>query len=193
MYYKIIMGCQVELGHLVLKRFLLLALLLDRAVTGGMPCPKGTPLLFRRGQPIKSSVQVGASCTLKGAALKCFTPQAASLHPACKPVPFSVLTGLTITSVHIAFLNARSKLAPDYLCLRFSSGMGAYNQATQHFLRGRMHGEGDTMRHLASMGFRLKYEQDPRTEFDFAVANLGVDLRSGVRLLRMAELLAGTF
>ena len=65
------------------------------------------------------------------------------------------------------------------------------DQATQHFLRGRMHGEGDTMRHLAGMGFRLKYEQDPRTEFDFAVANLGVDLRSGVRLLRIAELLTG--
>ena len=65
------------------------------------------------------------------------------------------------------------------------------DQATQHFLRGRMHGEGDTMRHLASMGFRLRYEQDPRTEFDFAVANLGVDLRSGVRLLRVAELLTG--
>ncbi len=47
------------------------------------------------------------------------------------------------------------------------------------------------MRHLASMGFRLAYEQDPRTEFDFAVGNLGLDLRSGVRLLRVAELLTG--
>jgi hypothetical protein len=61
----------------------------------------------------------------------------------------------------------------------------------EKFLRGRMHGEGNTMRHLASLGFRVAYEQDPRTEFDFAVANLGVDLRSGVRLLRVTELLTG--
>ena len=65
-------------------------------------------------------------------------------------------------------------------------------QAALRFLRERMHGEGDTMRHLASMGYRLSYEQDPRTEFDFAVRNMSVDLRSGVRLLRAAELLTGT-
>lgn len=52
-------------------------------------------------------------------------------------------------------------------------------------------GEGDTARHLAGAGFRPAYEQDPRTEFDFGVAALAVDLRSGVRLLRMAELLTG--
>ena len=64
-------------------------------------------------------------------------------------------------------------------------------QAALRFLRERMHGEGDTMRHLASVGYRLSYEQDPRTEFDFAVTNMSVDLRSGVRLLRAAELLTG--
>ncbi len=48
----------MELGQLVLKRFLLLVLLLDRAVTGPKPCPKGAPLLFCRGQPTKSSSQV---------------------------------------------------------------------------------------------------------------------------------------
>ncbi|BDA47246.1 probable abnormal spindle-like microcephaly-associated protein homolog [Coccomyxa sp. Obi] len=110
----------VELGQLVLKRFLLLALLLDRAVAGPKPCPKGAPLLFCRGQPTKSS-----------------------------------------------------------------------SQAVEKFLRGRMHGEGDVMRHLASLGLRLGYEQDPRTEFDFAVGSLAVDLRSGVRLLRLTELLKG--
>lgn len=47
------------------------------------------------------------------------------------------------------------------------------------------------MRHLAGLGFRLAYEQDPRTEFDFGVASLATDLRSGVRLLRLTELLTG--
>ena len=65
-------------------------------------------------------------------------------------------------------------------------------QAAERFLRERMHGEGNTMRHLASMGYRLGYEQDPRTEFDFVISNMAADLRSGVRLLRAAELLTGT-
>ena len=47
-------GYWAELGRLVLKRLLLLALLLD--VAAEHPArPAGTPLLFRRGQPLKSS------------------------------------------------------------------------------------------------------------------------------------------
>ena len=46
---------QVELGRLVLKRFLLLVLLLDKAALGS---PKEAPMLFRRGQPLKSSAEV---------------------------------------------------------------------------------------------------------------------------------------
>ena len=64
-------------------------------------------------------------------------------------------------------------------------------QAAEKFLQERMHGEGNTMRHLASMGYRLTYEQDPRAEFDYSITSLSTDLRSGVRLLRAAELLTG--
>ena len=64
-------------------------------------------------------------------------------------------------------------------------------QAAEKFLLERMHGEGNTMRHLASMGYRLTYEQDPRTEFDYTMSAMSVDLRSGVRLLKAAELLTG--
>lgn len=45
----------MELGQLVLKRFLLLVLLLDKAASA---CPKEAPLLFSRGQPLKSSAKV---------------------------------------------------------------------------------------------------------------------------------------
>ena len=69
--------------------------------------------------------------------------------------------------------------------------MHEWLQAALRFLRERMHGEGDTMRHLASMGYSLTYEQDPRSEFAFAISNMSIDLRSGVRLLRAAELLTG--
>ena len=48
---------QVELGQLVLKRFLLLVLLLDKAAAAG-DLPPGVPLLFRLDAPIKSSSEV---------------------------------------------------------------------------------------------------------------------------------------
>jgi hypothetical protein len=53
---------QVELGKLVLKRFLLLVLLLDRAMLSGT-LPAGTPLLFRLNSPAKTSSEVSLNCT----------------------------------------------------------------------------------------------------------------------------------
>lgn len=50
-------GLQVELGQLVLKRFLLLVLLLEKAATAG-DLPPGVPLLFKLNSPIKSSAEV---------------------------------------------------------------------------------------------------------------------------------------
>lgn len=51
------MPVQSELGRLVLKRFLLFALLLDRAVARA-DLPAGTPLLFRKQATIKTSHEV---------------------------------------------------------------------------------------------------------------------------------------
>lgn len=65
-------------------------------------------------------------------------------------------------------------------------------QAVELFLKDRLHGEGDTMRHLASKGFRLGYEQDPRKEYNYGVQNLAVDLRNGLRLSKLMELVTGT-
>lgn len=59
------------------------------------------------------------------------------------------------------------------------------------FLKDRLSGEGDVMRHLASKGYRLGYEQDPRAEFVFGVSNLAVDLRNGMRICKLVELLSG--
>lgn len=50
---------QAALAQLVVKRFLLLAALLDRAVA--LPnLPGGAPLLFRAESKVKASAQVGA-------------------------------------------------------------------------------------------------------------------------------------
>ena len=59
------------------------------------------------------------------------------------------------------------------------------------FLKDRLFGEGDFMRHLASKGYKLHYQQDPRAEFEFGVTNLAIDLRNGMRLCKLVEQLTG--
>ena len=54
-----------------------------------------------------------------------------------------------------------------------------------------MHGEGAVLRHLKSLGFRLQHQQSALHEFDFSVGCLAVDLRDGIRLCKLMELLAG--
>lgn len=58
-------------------------------------------------------------------------------------------------------------------------------------LEGRMHGEGAVMRHLTILGYKLQHEQSPLHEFDFSVGCLAADLRDGIRLCKLMELLAG--
>ncbi|GMH66940.1 hypothetical protein TL16_g04548 [Triparma laevis f. inornata] len=55
--------------------------------------------------------------------------------------------------------------------------------------RDFLSGEGNVVKHLAQMGLKITYEQKFIDEYDFSVSNLAVDLRDGVRLCRMAELL----
>ena len=50
---------------------------------------------------------------------------------------------------------------------------------------------GDVLRHVRHMGYRLYHAQEPIREYDFTVRNLAVDLRDGVRLCRLVEVLAG--
>ncbi len=52
-------------------------------------------------------------------------------------------------------------------------------------------GEGNLLRHLELLGYRLTYKQSPLAEYPYGVTNLAVDLRDGLRLVRLAELLAG--
>ena len=54
---------QVELGQTVLKRFLLMALLLDRAAVS-TKLPAAAPLLYREDGLCKRSNQVSMSCWL---------------------------------------------------------------------------------------------------------------------------------
>ncbi|KAK9519679.1 hypothetical protein VZT92_022391 [Zoarces viviparus] len=57
------------------------------------------------------------------------------------------------------------------------------------FARDFLSGEGILSRHLGYMGLPVSHVQKPLDEFSFAVKNLAVDLKCGVRLVRVMELL----
>uniref|UniRef100_A0A672IQM6 Calponin-homology (CH) domain-containing protein n=1 Tax=Salarias fasciatus TaxID=181472 RepID=A0A672IQM6_SALFA len=56
------------------------------------------------------------------------------------------------------------------------------------FSRDFLSGEGILPRHLSYLGLPVSHSQKPLDEFNFAVKNLAVDLRCGVRLVRVMEL-----
>lgn len=54
-----------------------------------------------------------------------------------------------------------------------------------------MFGEGDLLRHLSQLTYKLMYHQDPLAEFDFSLVSMSSDLKDGLRLCKLAEVLTG--
>lgn len=50
---------------------------------------------------------------------------------------------------------------------------------------------GDVTKHLGYLGVRFSFQQAAIEEFDYAVTQLSADLKDGIRLCRLAELLTG--
>jgi abnormal spindle-like microcephaly-associated protein len=59
------------------------------------------------------------------------------------------------------------------------------------FCRDFLKAEGDFVKHLSRVGLKVFYKQDQLDELDFEIENLATDLRDGVRLVRMTEILTG--
>lgn len=51
------------------------------------------------------------------------------------------------------------------------------------FARDFLSGEGILSRHVGHLGLAVSHVQTPLDEFNFAVKNLAVDLRCGIRLV----------
>ena len=64
-------------------------------------------------------------------------------------------------------------------------------QVVTTLLSGRMFGEGDMMRHLFQLTYKLLYNQDPLAQFDFSLVSMSADLKDGLRLCKLAEALTG--
>eukprot|EP00698_Gefionella_okellyi_P000258 TRINITY_DN10222_c0_g1_i1.p1 TRINITY_DN10222_c0_g1~~TRINITY_DN10222_c0_g1_i1.p1 ORF type:complete len:1350 (+),score=396.93 TRINITY_DN10222_c0_g1_i1:43-4092(+) len=85
---------------------------------------------------------------------------------------------------------ALEKLIPPSLFLK-SSPVKSTSAWMTMFARNYMRGEADIMRHLKFFNYRLSYEQQPRDDFEWRLTNLATDLRDGIRLSRVVELLRG--
>ncbi|KAL9988376.1 hypothetical protein ACROYT_G002814 [Oculina patagonica] len=57
------------------------------------------------------------------------------------------------------------------------------------FSREYLKGEGDVTKHLNFLGYSVTHSQRAIDEVDYAVKNIAIDLRDGLRLTRVAELL----
>ncbi|XP_066394910.1 uncharacterized protein [Miscanthus floridulus] len=62
-------------------------------------------------------------------------------------------------------------------------------QIIQESLRETMHGEGDILIHLTTMGYKLNYQQPALSEYDFTMRSLFEDLQDGIILCRVVQLL----
>ncbi|KAH7301391.1 hypothetical protein KP509_23G023300 [Ceratopteris richardii] len=61
--------------------------------------------------------------------------------------------------------------------------------ALQEFLLGSMHGEGDVIGHLGVLGYHVMHVQVGLLDYSFEVTNLVEDMRDGVRLCRLIQVL----
>ena len=70
-------------------------------------------------------------------------------------------------------------------CSSVKSSRAVFQTLCRDFLSS----EGDFIKHLSRIGVRVYYEQNPVDELDYRVSNLAVDLRDGVCLTRVTEIL----
>lgn len=84
-----------------------------------------------------------------------------------------------------------SALLSGPCCTNVTSNESLSPQVVRAFLTGRMSGIGDGLHHLELWGYRLEAVQLAADEFDYAVSSLKDDLRSGIRLAKLYELLTG--
>ncbi|KAF2352655.1 IQ motif EF-hand binding site [Trinorchestia longiramus] len=60
------------------------------------------------------------------------------------------------------------------------------------YARDFLSGVGDLTKHLGYLGYNVQHQQTSLDEFDYAVSNLATDLRCGIRLVRVSEILTRT-
>jgi abnormal spindle-like microcephaly-associated protein len=87
-------------------------------------------------------------------------------------------------------LKAKNVLSRAPRLFRIAAELKSSNEFLVSFCREFMSGEGNVIKHLAHLGLTVSYKQSKLDEFDFAFNNLASDIRDGIRLSRLVELLS---
>ncbi|KAF7268285.1 hypothetical protein GWI33_018555 [Rhynchophorus ferrugineus] len=83
-----------------------------------------------------------------------------------------------------------NKLIPHDPCLFCKNAADKESKLVlTHFARETLSAVGDINKYLRCLGYKVAHQQSYIHEFDYAVKNLGVDLRDGVRLVKVMEIL----
>ncbi|KAL5489025.1 hypothetical protein EMCRGX_G018068 [Ephydatia muelleri] len=77
----------------------------------------------------------------------------------------------------------------DPCLFQLTSSIKSSRDMLQTFSSKYLAGEGDIIKHLLHMGFAVTQTQTALDEYDYVVTNLAVDLRDGLRLVRLVEVL----
>ncbi|XP_054714692.1 abnormal spindle-like microcephaly-associated protein homolog [Uloborus diversus] len=92
--------------------------------------------------------------------------------------------------VYFLDIAKRSHLIKNDPCLFTKKAKYKCSRDLLHaFSRDYLSGEGDITKHLRYLGYKVSHEQTRLEEFDFSVKNIAVDLRCGLRLGRVVELI----
>lgn len=96
-----------------------------------------------------------------------------------------------LRSIIITVLLDKARVCPNTMlpCLFVTSSSLKSSAAVLQALARLLLPSGDIMKSLGHLGCQVSYEQGQLQEYDYRIGNLAVDVRDGVRLTRIAELL----
>eukprot|EP00939_MAST-03C_sp_MAST-3C-sp1_P005132 g5132.t1 len=97
----------------------------------------------------------------------------------------------------VLFLDKAAQLDPPLLpnergLFRPKSKIKTSSAVVVEFGKEVLHGEGNVMKHLSGLGYDLNYKQTWMDEQVFRIGSVRTDLRDGIRLSRIAEILTET-
>ncbi|CAH8446043.1 unnamed protein product [Heterobilharzia americana] len=87
---------------------------------------------------------------------------------------------------------SRMLIKHDPCLFRTKSQTKSSSSLLLSFAQNFLYGENNLVRHMAYLGAEVKVNQTQLDEYQFTVENLAVDLRDGIRLVKLAELLIPT-
>eukprot|EP01038_Epipyxis_sp_PR26KG_P007565 gene7565-10306_t len=85
-----------------------------------------------------------------------------------------------------------TNLIPSSTLFARNAAIKSSKEVIASFCRYFLRGEGDVIRHLGLIGYNVTFVQSYVDEYEYTITNLAVDLRDGVRLVRLFELLTNS-